>query len=127
MCVCVCVQANGTLTRTVFQTREGFADVDVKRARFDCICIYGNPGSVVSVPDQVAQIVLIAVRILRGKKRGVEQVMSLPAYRMKRNGCHTSDLTVNGRWDAGQGSRELKVDVMDHVILQSTHLLSFKF
>lgn len=53
------------LTWTVSQSREGFADVDVKPARFDGIRIYCDPGAVVPVPDQVPQVVLVPVGIYR--------------------------------------------------------------
>lgn len=51
------------LTRTVVQRREGFADVDVKAARFDHICIYGDPGAVLPIPDQATQVILVTVGI----------------------------------------------------------------
>lgn len=64
--LCVCEEKwTSTLTWTVLHIREGFADVDVKAARFDSICIYGDPGAVVSIPDQVPQVVLVPVGIYR--------------------------------------------------------------
>lgn len=53
------------LTWTVFQSGEGSAHVDVKPARFDHICIYGDPGAVLAVPDQVTQVILVTVGIWR--------------------------------------------------------------
>lgn len=56
------------LTWTVFHRREGFADIDVKAAWCNCICSYGDPRAVISVPDQVPQVVFIPMRIYRYKK-----------------------------------------------------------
>lgn len=47
-------------TWTVFQSREGFADADIKAARLDSICMYGGPGA---VPDQVPQVILVTMGI----------------------------------------------------------------